>query len=391
MSAQSTPEYQALGERVVRLARTSIAPREGLGTRDEFPWDIWEALGRAGLHGCCVPRDFGGLGQGYQGLSLAGHAMVREGHNLGLAVSWLLSQLAVRAFLIPFGTPLHHERYLPLIAGGSQLPCLAFSEPTAGAHPKHLSTTALPQVDGYVISGEKTYLTNAPLADIFLVLAVTGKAENRRRFSVFIVPKASPGLSLSPGLDLPFLKPAPHGGIVLSEVRVPAENLLGQRDQAWEDMVLPFRAVEDALMLGPLVGGMEHQLACIGQGLKAQGLEPADSLLESLGRLEALIGTLGLLAREAASMLDNPRPPSELGALLPTGRHLAGEVQALVAQILADTGIKDPSLVTMTNDLVHTGRIAERAARLRLRRMGATLLEIAGAQGQGSKPAPSKA
>ncbi len=362
---------------VAAFARRYIAPRTELHTTAEFPFDIWEKMGEEGLLGMGIPARYGGRGVSHGELAAAGEALVRHGHNLGLATSWLLHELVSR-FLVRFGTVEQHEDYLGKLSAGRITGCFAVSEPGRGAHPKHLATAARREGDAYVIDGEKTYLTNGPIAGIYLVVAVSETSGARKGFTAFLVPRETPGLSLAPPLALPFLRPSPHGGIVLSHCRVPAGAVVGTPGRAYDDMVLPFREIEDIMMMGPVVGGAESQLVDLVRIVRAAPpprAEERDTLEDNLGKLQARLAVLRLIAREAARSLDGASNDPAAASLTLAFRLLAAEFQADLAAVLAAARIEpDERLALMTNDLVGTGQIAGNVARLKQRKLGAAVL-----------------
>lgn len=362
-------------ERITEFAKRHIASRSDLNTMEGFPFDLWEKMGEEGLLGMGIAEEFGGFGGNHFTLSVAGEALVRSGHNLGIAVSWLLHQMVAR-FIMKFGTERQHRQYLKDLAAGSVTGCLAVSEPGRGAHPRNLSTEARREGDVYVLDGEKTYLTNGPIAGLFLVIAVTEAVGPRKGFTAFIVPKDTAGLSLSAPLAFPFLRPSPHGGIVLKSAPVPAAAILGNTGRAYEDMVLPFRELEDALMMGPAVGGAASQLHSLSRLVGNQGVAHTETLETDLGRLQSLVETLRLIARRAAVLLDDESTGhSESVSLMLAFRSLAMEYQTTLSEAIARSGIRpDDRLSYMTQDLKAASQIAGNVARIKQRKLGAALL-----------------
>ena len=161
-------------------------------------------------------------------MALVGEAIAAKGGNLGLAGAWMARQLCARLHILGHGSAAQKSAYLPNLAAGLSTPCFAVSEPGAGAHPKHLKTEAVCDGDSYVINGEKAYLTNGPIADLILLLAITGVADGRKQYSIFLVPRETPGIEETEGIKIDFLKPSCHCGMKFNDVRVPAEALLGK-------------------------------------------------------------------------------------------------------------------------------------------------------------------
>ena len=362
-------------EKVEEFAERYIATRSDLHTMEGFPFDLWEKMGEEGLLGVGIAEEFGGLGGDHLTLSAAGEALVRSGHNLGIAVSWLLHQMVAR-FIMRFGAESQRMQYLKDLASGKITGCFAVSEPGRGAHPKNLSTAARREGAMYILDGEKTYLTNGPIAGLFLVVAVTETTGARKSFTAFIAPRDTPGLSLTEPIAFPFLRPSPHGGIVLQNAALPAAAILGESGRAYDDMVLPFRELEDALMMGPAVGGMASQMQSLVRLARDQQVARTEIIENDLGRLQSLLDTLRLIASRAAQLLDiEDAGHSESVSLMLAFRSLAAEYQAVLSGVVTKTGIEsDDRLSWMTRDLTATSQIAGNVARIKQQKLGAALL-----------------
>jgi alkylation response protein AidB-like acyl-CoA dehydrogenase len=358
-----------------RLADRVLRPRMELGGSAVFPRDVWEQMGASGLLGLGLPREYGGQGGGYLDMAVCGECLAARGRNMGMAVSWLIHGVVARFLILGFGNGSQRREWLPRMASGSITASLAVSEPGAGAHPKHLKTVARSQGNGYVLDGEKTYLTNGPIADLFVVVAVTREKEGRKEFTAFLVPRETRGLTVHPPMDLPFLRPSPHGGIAMQTCFVPAAAVLGQEGGAYRAMVRPFRELEDALMLGPLVGCMEGQMRLAAALAADEGLRPEASAKEALGRFQALVGTLRVHARLAARMLDEGTTDAGFSGLLLASRDLARAAQGHLDQFLAESGgVMAGRLEELTRDVRMSAKIGENVARLRLRKLGEQVL-----------------
>jgi acyl-CoA dehydrogenase len=163
---------------------------------------------------------------------------------------------------------------------------------------------AIPDGKFYRLNGEKTYLTNGPVAGLFIVVAITGEERQQKKFSAFLVQNSDEGVSASPQLKLNFLKPSPHGGIGLHDCRVSASFMLGEKDTAYTDMVLPFSDVENIVMMGAATGGMGAELMDIILEINASNINEDKSLQSEVGALDSLLETMRVIAREAAQKLD---------------------------------------------------------------------------------------
>lgn len=288
---------------ITAFARREIDGHDDLHNRDSMPPELWRAIGAASLARIALPKVFGGTGGGFRVLAAAAETMSAEGGVMGVVTSWLARQLQSRMLFLDHGDAAQRATYLPDLAAGRLTPALAISEPRAGAHPKYLAAAAIRDGDDYVLNGEKAYVTNGPIADLFLVLAITGTEESRKRFSILIVPRDTPGLTLTDGVKIDFLHPAPHCGLRLQNVRVPRSGLLGPEGDAFDAMSLPMRRVEDALALATLAGALRHQIARLARELAGHALN--DNSLSELGMLAMAPDGLSALAGRATALLDD--------------------------------------------------------------------------------------
>ncbi len=367
-------KLRLLTEQAFDFAKQHIASRPDLHTQKAFPADLWEKMGSEHLLGIGIPEIYGGRGGDYLGIAAVGKALAEGGNNLGCCLTWLMHQISARFFLLEHGSSLQHKHYLPDMARGRITPCIAISEPGGGGHPKYLKTVAEHDGSGYLITGEKTFLTNAPIADLFIVFAVVGMEQAKKRFSAFIVPRTSPGLILAEPLDFGFLHPCPHGGIVLKKCPVSADAVLGRPGTAYEDMAVPFRDVEDTLMMGPLSGGIRAQLNYLIRLIQDQVVTPGEDLAARLGEIESFIGALEILTYDAAAMLESG-DHEQLVSLLIFCRAIAGQTQAKIKDLALSAGIQTDTLYEhMTNDLVRSLGIAANISTIKQRKLGRAML-----------------
>jgi len=284
------------------FAARHVACRADLQTGQEFPSDLWRKMGKAGLFRAGLPEKYGGDSCGYLDLLRSGEAFVRSGLNLGLGMSWIFQQIIARSVVGTFGTPEQCRQYLRAAALGDCTISFAVSEPGRGASPKTLATKAHQQGASYLLTGEKTYLTNGPIADLFVVVAVTDDASARKGFTAFMVARGAQGLFVEPPMPLNFLKPSPHGGIQLNHCLIPKTSVLGREGNAWEDMVVPLGETEDVVMMGPVLGGMAAQLDLLTAALREQSTDRS---------LQGEWGALHGAVRGASLM---KQPPDSTGA-----------------------------------------------------------------------------
>jgi len=356
------------------FAARHVANRPDLQTGQEFPLDIWRKMGEAGLFNIGITENYGGIGGGYIDLLQVAEAFVKSGGNLGLGLSWLFQQIIARYVMGTFGTPQQCEQYLRAAACGKCTLSFAVSEPQRGASPKTLTTQAKKTKTGYVLNGEKTYLTNGPIADIYIVVAVTDDAVPLKSFTAFIVPRDTQGLTVAPPMPLNFLKPSPHGGIQLNNCFIGESSVLGKKGSAWQDIVVPLGEIEDVVMTGPVLGGMAAQLDLLAAAIRENSMSTDHALQGEWGAPSALWQTLRIIAYEATGRLDRGGDsPLPLGI---TFARLAAEFHADIAQLSERWKIPVPDQYTdLQRDMESLGKLQKRRLQIRQEKIGAALLK----------------
>ena len=242
---------------VAGTARRLIRHRGDLRARTDYPPDLWRGLAAAGLLGLTVPVRHGGSGWDLARLRGACRDMVRHGRSLGAALAWKSHNTLAHFALVRLGDEAQKRNWLPRLAAGETTLSVAISEPGAGAHPAKLSARAERTGEGWRLTGDKAWLTNGPMAGVFVVVAVTGETGGRKRFGAFLVPADAPGLTRTEAGNVDFLRPTGHCGLRLDGVEVPPAARLAPDRDAYDALARPLRGVEDMLGLGSAQGAME--------------------------------------------------------------------------------------------------------------------------------------
>jgi acyl-CoA dehydrogenase len=230
--SQVSPEDFAEILRVTReFVRSRVVPRETeIMEADEVPADLRAAAAELGLFGYAIPQEWGGLGLdltqdvelvmelGYTSLALRS----MFGTNNGIAGQ----------VLVHYGTDVQKAAWLERIASGEIVASFALTEPGAGSNPAGLRTRAVRDGDDWVISGSKRFITNAPVAGLFLVFARTREAApGDPGIAVFLVPARLPGLEVGPHDRKMGQEGSWTADVTLTGVRVPADALIGGSEQ----------------------------------------------------------------------------------------------------------------------------------------------------------------
>jgi len=375
MGYDPTDDLKNLQQQAADFALRSIATRKGLSSHTSFPLDLWKEFGGSGMLGIGTPKEFGGKGLGYTGICAAGRALARHGCCLGITLSWLIHEIAAKYIFSEYASSDQKKRYLPAMATGEITTSIAISEPGVGGHPKHLKTTAEKTGSGYLLTGEKSFLTNGPIADLFIVFAVSGHEGERKRFSAFVVPRETPGLRQTEPLDFGFLRPCPHGGIIMDACMIPEENLLGISGTAYEDMALPFREVEDTMMMGPIIGAQEARLYEIVSAFREKAAPLTEDIPFQLGGLISTLSVLDIIALDAAHRLDDGNDHGGLTNLILAFRHICAKMHQEFNELITMAGIiPSESYQALAHDLDYIERFAGRVSRIKQMKLGTALI-----------------
>src|SRR3954462_5661023 len=224
-----TPAYEIsqealdLRDMVRRLAQDKIAPRAGdIDRKSEYPWDVRELLASHDVLGLPFDEVYGGTGTGTLMLQMAVEEIAKASASAALIL--MVQELGTLPIQL-FGSDEQKQKWLPRCASGELSPAFALSEAEAGSNVAAMRTTAVRDGDEWVINGTKNWISNATIADFYIVFAVTDR-ENKR-ISAFIVEKDREGFSIG-GLEHKLgIKGSPTGSPVYEDVRVPAENMIG--------------------------------------------------------------------------------------------------------------------------------------------------------------------
>ncbi|WP_234026255.1 acyl-CoA dehydrogenase [Qipengyuania thermophila] len=215
-------------ERMVRdtaqaFCQSELQPRVVDAYRDERDApELFPMMGAAGLLGATIPEEYGGAGASYVAYGLIAREIERvdSGYRSMASVQSSLVMYPIYAF----GSEEQRHRYLPLLARGELIGCFGLTEPDAGSDPAGMKTVARADGDGFVLNGSKTWISNAPFADVFVVWAKSEAHDGAIRG--FVLDKGTPGLS-APKIDNKLsLRASTTGMIVMDDVRVGKDTLL---------------------------------------------------------------------------------------------------------------------------------------------------------------------
>lgn len=217
----------AIRDTVHAFAQEKIAPRaEEIDRSNQFPRDLWPEMGALGLHGITVKEEDGGAGLGYLEHVVAIEEVSRASASVGLSYG-AHSNLCVNQ-IARNGNAAQKAKYLPKLISGEHVGSLAMSEPGAGSDVVSMKTRAEKKGDRYVITGNKMWITNGPIAETLVVYAKTDPAAGAKGITAFLIEKGMKGFSTAQKLDKLGMRGSDTCELVFEECEVPEENVLGQ-------------------------------------------------------------------------------------------------------------------------------------------------------------------
>jgi glutaryl-CoA dehydrogenase len=218
-----TEEERMIRDTAHGFCQENLLPRVVEGNRHEiFHREIMTEMGELGLLGVTIPEEFGGVGANYVSYGLVAREVERVDSGYRSAMS-VQSSLVMHP-IFAFGTDEQRAKYLPKLATGEMVGCFGLTEPDHGSDPGGMLTRAKKTDGGYLLSGAKNWITNSPIADVFIVWAISDAHDGK--IKGFILEKGMGGLA-APKIDGKFsLRASITGMIQMDEVFVPEENLL---------------------------------------------------------------------------------------------------------------------------------------------------------------------
>jgi len=263
MDFRFTEEQLMFRESVEKFAQKEIAPTvDERERRAEFSYEIWRKLADFGLAGLSIPPQYGGGGADALTTVIAMEAFARGSRDMSLCVVWGSHLLLAAMPIADLGTEEQKERCLPGMASGESIGALALTEPDAGTDATSLRTTAKKRGDHYILNGSKTFISNAPIADLLITFASIDLSKRAQGLTLFIVETDRPGVTLGKPLEKYESHSAPTGEIFFEECEIPVRNLLGGEGQGFNAMLHSLGW--ERIAFAPFVGLMEADLnACI--------------------------------------------------------------------------------------------------------------------------------
>src|SRR6266550_767151 len=327
-------ELVALQQSVRRLAQDKVKPRaREIDESNEYPQDLFELFGDAGLLGLVIPEHLGGSGAGILGLTVAIEEVSKYSNTAALML--LLTRLPTGPVLIA-GSEQQRQQYVRPVATGEQRAGFGLSEPQAGSDVVGMRTKAVRDGDDWVLTGTKCWMSGVVQADWYCVFAKTGPADSRKHddISCFIVERSWPGVSVGRTDDKMGVRGVDTGELILDEVRVPAGSVVGEVGGFRLAMLglNSMRPTVAARGIGLAEGALMYAVDYVKQRA-AFGRTIADmqGMQWKIAELATEIEAARLLTYRAATMADEGKYTKEYVPYLSMAKYYASEVAVKVS------------------------------------------------------------
>jgi len=263
MDFSLSEEQDATREAFKRLVDDKIAPRaHEIDQAAVFPRDAFRAVGELGFFGMRYPEEVGGSGQDVVSYCLAVEELARG--SLSVAAACTMQSLMGTYFLYRSGDEGIRDEFLRPALAGERLGTICFTEPGAGSDLSAIATRAERDGDDWVVSGQKTWITSAPVADFFTVFAKTAEDE----ISPFLVPRETPGLTVGRNIPKMGVRASVTSEVFLNDCRLPGRFLLAEEGKGravLEEILEKIRLMTGALAVGAGRGALEAALEYAGE------------------------------------------------------------------------------------------------------------------------------
>ena len=311
MNFEITEEQAMIRDTIRDFAEKEVAPASRDNNRDEhFPLDLINKLGEMGVLGLNLPSEYGGGGADYISYCIMLEELGRV--DLGVAVTVSVHLSLGGKTVLQWGSEEQKEKYLPRLASGEMLACLATTEPNVGSDVSSIETSAVFQGDEWVLNGTKTWISNGGVADIAIIIAQTEKSLGSKGLTAFIVERGTKGFSSRDLHNKLGIRSSNTAELVLEDCRVPQGNVLGPVGKGMSVALSAF----DSARLGVAARTVGVARACIDASVSyAQTRKQFGRLIGSFQLIQELIADMTveteaarLLVYRAAAIKDKGEP-----------------------------------------------------------------------------------
>jgi alkylation response protein AidB-like acyl-CoA dehydrogenase len=310
MNVQFTEEHIMMRDMIRKFLEKELVPIvEEIDAKEEFPLDVNKKLGEMGFIGLHLPEEYGGGGSDFVGKCIVSEEMAKV--SAGFQMSLDLSGAIYANPIFRFGNDDQKKQYLPPVLKGDQLGSWCLTEPGAGSDALAIKTSSKKDGDDYILNGSKTFITNAPLADYFVVITRT-YGTGAKGATAFILERGMKGLTTGPKFKKMGQRPSPTGEVFLDDVRVNKRQILGEEGGAFLDV---FKSLDVERCLGPF-NYLGIAQACLEASVKYskeriqfnQPIAKFQMIQAKLADMAAMIDVARTYSYKCAWMVDQKMP-----------------------------------------------------------------------------------
>jgi short-chain 2-methylacyl-CoA dehydrogenase len=313
-------EYQQLAKTVRDFAQSVVAPVAAQHDAEHsFPYEVVAGMAEMGLFGLPFPEEFGGMGGDYFALCLALEELGKVDQSVAITLEAGVSLGAMPVYR--FGTDAQKREWLPQLASGRALGAFGLTEAGGGSDAGATKTTAQLDDGHWVINGSKQFITNSgtDITKLVTVTAVTGERDGKKEISSILIPVPTPGFTVEPAYDKVGWKASDTHPLSFDDVRVPAENLLGERGRGYANFLRILdegRIAIAALSTGAAQGCVDESVKYAKQREAfGQPIGRYQSIAFTIARMEARAHTARTAYYDAAALMLAGKPFKKQAAI----------------------------------------------------------------------------
>ena len=311
-------KYELLKQMYREFTVSEVAPiAHEIDEQEKFPFETVDKMAECGMLGIPFPKKYGGEGGDYFGYTLAVEELSKACGTTGVILSAHTSLGASPIY--EFGTEEQKQKFLVPLAKGEKLGAFGLTEPNAGTDASAQQTTAVEEGDYYILNGSKIFITNAGVADIYIVMAMTDKSKGTRGITAFIVEKDTPGFSIGKKEKKLGIRGSSTCELVFENCKIPKENLLGKVGQGFKIAMKTLdggRIGIAAQALGIAQGALDKTVEYVKERKQfGRSISAFQNTQFELANMKTKIEAARLLVYQAANKKDEGKPFSVEAAM----------------------------------------------------------------------------
>jgi butyryl-CoA dehydrogenase len=318
MNFTLSEEQQLFRDSVGSFVEREVIPvASEMDELEQFPRDLFRRCGQNGYFGLRYPESVGGMGADFTSYCLMMEELARG--SLSLAAAVAMQSLMGTDLVHRFGTDDHHQRLFEPALRGEKIGTIAMTEPDFGSDLGNITTKAIPNAGGWVLTGRKMWITSATVADFFTVAAKTDADAGFKGIDLFLVERDMDGLEVGRRIEKLGVRASETSELILDQVQVPAENILGERGTGFKNLggiLDEIRVMTGALGLGlgraALSSAIQYANERVQFGRPIAAFQAINHKIAEMGtQLEAAQG----LVYRAAGLIDEGKRDTKLAAM----------------------------------------------------------------------------